>query len=254
MRKAANTRLTNDARPDPVRDACGMPLMVTRNVRQLPLDLPERAPRYDAASFIRADANDTAWRAGIAWRDSGEALLTVCGPAGAGKTHFVHALLEGRAFATMRAKSFVSGEGAPDSALVFIDDLPADDPQSFLTALETGLQAGRRYVLAGDGHPSLWSRRLKDLRTRIEAAPRATLADPDEALIRQVIAKGFRDRQVGVNDAVIDYAVPRLPRTFAAARRFVALADQAALAEKRKITTHLAQKILDNLSEADPAA
>jgi hypothetical protein len=33
----------------------------------------------------------------------------------------------------------------------------------------------------------------------------------------------------------------------------VAAADRAALEEKRKITTALVQKLLDNLSEGDPA-
>lgn len=228
--------------------------MVTPEVRQLPLDLPETTPRYDAATFIRADANAAAWRAGKAWLGSDDPVMTVCGPAGAGKTHFARALCEDRAFAVTSASDFELGALEPGFGLNFIDDLPATDPEAFLTALETGIQTGRRFILAGEGHPSAWSGGLKDLRTRIEAAPRATLSDPDEALIRLVIAKGFRDRQVEVNGAVIDYAVPRLTRTFAAARRFVALADTAALEEKRKITTPLVQKILDNLSEGDPAA
>ncbi|MEO1135680.1 MAG: hypothetical protein AAFW68_03580 [Pseudomonadota bacterium] len=220
----------------------------------MPLKLPETLPRYDAATFIRADANAAAWRAGTAWLNAHESVMTVCGPAGAGKTHFVQALCEGRSIAVITDRDFEQSGTEPGVGLIFIDDLPVTRPEVFLTALESGIEAGRRFILAGEGHPSSWSRGLKDLRTRIEAAPRATLSDPDEALIRLVIAKGFRDRQVEVNSAVIDYAVPRLTRTFAAARRFVALADKAALEEKRKITTPLVQKVLDNLSEGDPAA
>lgn len=219
-------------------------------MRQLPLDLPTAPPRYGRDAFVRAEANAAAWRAGEAWLASSEPLLAVCGPAGAGKTHFARALTEGLSPALARANDFA---GAPPAPLTIVDDMPADDPTSFLAALESGAAAGRRFILAGEGHPSGWSGGLKDLRTRIEAAPRAVLADPDEALIRAVIAKEFRDRQISVSPQVIDYAVPRLPRTFAAARAFVAHADRMALEEKRKITAQLVQKLLDNLSEGDPA-
>lgn len=219
--------------------------------RQLPLELPGTAPRYDRASFVRADANDAAWRAGEAWLASGEPALVICGPAAAGKTHLARALAEGRGAEMIAAAEFAGAPGA--AALAVIDDMPAQDPHGFLAAFETGAAAGQRFLLVGEGHPSAWSQGLKDLRTRIEAAPRAVLADPDEALIRAVIAKGFRDRQIKVDRNVIEYAVPRLPRTFDAARRFVAAADRAALEEKRKITTALVQKLLDNLSEGHPA-
>lgn len=222
----------------------------TQSVRQLPLELPSAPPRFDRATFVRADANDAAWRAGEAWLVSAEPVLVVCGPQGAGKTHFARALTEGMAAAHVNARDFAS---AAPAALTIVDDMPAEDPKTFLAPLESGALAGRRFILAGEGHPSAWSMGLKDLRTRIEAAPRAVLADPDEALIRAVIAKGFRDRQVSVGPQVIDYAVPRLPRTFVAARAFVALADRMALEEKRKITTPFIQKLLDNLSEGDPA-
>lgn len=218
--------------------------------RQLSLALPDEPPRYDRASFLRSDSNETAWRAGEAWFRSDEPALVVCGPAGAGKTHFAHAMLEKLDFAVSTADEFA----APQAPYIIVDDMPARDPRRFLSAFETACAAGRRLVLAGTGHPSDWSLGLKDLRTRLEAAPRAVLADPDEFLIRAVIAKGFRDRQLNVSRTVVEYAAPRLPRTFAAAHGFVALADRQALEEKRKITTPFVQNLIANLSEDGPAA
>ncbi len=215
--------------------------------RQLSLALPDTPPRYDRASFLRSDANDAAWRAGAAWLASDEPALIVCGPPGAGKSHFVHALLEGRDFAAVGADGFSNMSEEP--ALTFVDGMPAVDPRGFLSAFESAVLSGRRLVLAGVGHPSEWALGLKDLRTRLEAAPRAVLVDPDEVLIRAVIAKGFRDRQLSVSPAVVEYAAPRLPRTFAAAHGFVALADQLALEEKRKISTPFVQKLLASLFE-----
>lgn len=237
---------------------------------QLALALPGAVPRYSKDAFVRSDSNGVAWRTGAAWASSREPMLLVCGPSGAGKTHFVHALLEGEAVEVQSAAAFITSardltDDVSDGAFVHIDDMPGDaspehgseegartfDPREFLTALESALSTGRRIVISGRGHPAMWANGLRDLKTRLEAAPRAVLADPDEALIRAVIAKGFQDRQIAISPTVIEYAAPRLPLTFDAAHGFVALADQAALEQKRKITAPFVQKLLENLSERE---
>ncbi|WP_411820468.1 hypothetical protein ABFZ85_03720 [Hyphococcus formosus] len=220
-------------------------------MRQLSLALPENNPKMDRASFVRAASNEVAWRTGTAWLHSEEPALVICGPSGAGKNHLASALVEGCEFSQTTAEAMADGTGTYKTSLVIVDDMPAVDPRAFLTAFETGISSGHRFLLIGEGHPSVWALGLKDLRTRLEAAPRAVLADPDETLLRAVMAKGFRDRQVAVSDTVIEYVAPRIPCTFAAAHGFVALADRTALEENRKITTPFVQKLLDNLSEGD---
>lgn len=171
--------------------------------------------------------------------------MVICGPSSSGKTHLAH-------IATERFSGVVMDDanaplpGQPRGCLAF-DNLPAGNPRDFLTLIEDRISAGVRVILAGNGRPGDWSEGLLDLRTRIEAMPRATLNEPDEALMRIVIAKSFQDRQIVVDQRVIGYAAPRLPRTFLAAQLFVARADELALEQKRKISTALAQKIINDL-------
>ena len=223
-----------------------MEKLLTASTKQLPLALPRIPPRYDRDSFVVSEANEAAWRTATAWAASSEPALVVCGPEGAGKTHLAHLAVEGLRAAFIDPVTFLSGE-RPGPFLV-VGGMPADDPRAFLSALESAAEAGVRAVFTGAGRPSEWALGLKDLRTRLEAAPRAVLQEPDEALIRAVIAKGFRDRQVRVEDGVVEFAAQRLPRTFAAAHGFVALADRVALEERRKITAPFVQKLLANLS------
>lgn len=224
----------------------------SRAQTQMSLPLPDAAPRYDRDAFVVAEANEAAWRAAQRWLGSDEPALIVCGPSGAGKTHLA-SILAAEAGGALYDVADLNAP-PPGEGFVVLDGMPPADPHGFLAMLEDLTTSGRRVVLAGAGHPGEWSGGLKDLRTRLEAMPRASLGEPDEMLIRRVIAKGFRDRQLEVSPAVVEFAAPRLARTFAAARAFVALADRAALAEKRKISVALAQKIIDNLSEGGPAA
>lgn len=221
---------------------------LNEKLRQLPLDLPDAEPSYDPSRFSRSEANEAGWKTAHAWLRSDEPALIICGPAGCGKTHLAHVIADQAGEAVFIDETAFSTEPLPASFVV-VDGLPPASAHRFIEAFEMAAAAGARMIFIGQGHPSGWALGLKDLRTRLEAMPRAVLNEPDEALIRAVIAKGFSDRQVLVSEKIIDYAAQRLPRTFAAAHAFVALADQKALEEGRKITAPLVQKLLDNLSE-----
>lgn len=77
------------------------------------------------------------------------------------------------------------------------------------------------------------------------------LAAPDEALLAQVLVKLFADRQLTVGRPVIDYVLPRLERSFAAASGFVRALDDLALSTGRPVTRQLAAQILRDEAVAD---
>jgi chromosomal replication initiation ATPase DnaA len=214
------------------------------------LPLPDGAPIYTRGAYVVSDSNAAAWRAAEAWARSGAPAFIICGPAGSGKTHLASILAQdlGGQFCDLAAT-----EAPPpgDGAIVF-DNLPGNAPHKLFAFIEDLAARRRRLVLAGAGRPGEWSGGLKDLRTRLEAMPRANLGEPDETLIRCVIAKGFRDRQVAVAPEVVNFVALRLQRKFAAARAFVVAADRAALEEKRKISIAFAQEIIDNLLQREP--
>ncbi|MEO1252918.1 MAG: hypothetical protein AAFW81_11315 [Pseudomonadota bacterium] len=217
------------------------------NAMQLTLPLPALRPRYDRASFLIAPSNENAWRAANAWLSSEEPALVICGPQGAGKTHLATIIAgDGGAFIDWRAPPPTAT--APD--VVVFDDLPAPEPRAFMTTIEEFAAAGKKTILVGRGHPSEWAMGLKDLRTRLEAIPRATLHEPDEGLLRAVMSKAFADRQIMVAPNVIEYAAPRLPRLFTAAQSFAALADSEAARRKKKVSVALAREIIEALVQS----
>lgn len=186
-----------------------------------------------------------------AWVGSSEPFLAICGPEGSGKTHLAHILADGIGAHYLRLSADDADTLLLCSADAVIDDADlAASPKLLLAAMEAAAGAGRRVVLAGRGEPHDWAKGLKDLETRLNAAPRITLAEPDEALLRAVMAKLFSDRQLRASEQIADYAAHRIEKTFAAAQRFVAALDAASIEKGQPIGLKLAREIIANLSEA----
>lgn len=177
-------------------------------------------------------------RTADAWRRSDESLLLLCGPRGSGKTHIL---------AILCADLVETG-----AAVSFIDDArESAEPADLLVRIEQAKATGERLIIAGPGEPSDWARGLKDLATRLNAAPRITLGEPDEDLLRAVMTKMFADRQLRAPEAIAAYAAPRIAKTFAAAEQFVAALDALSIERGQPIGLKLAREAVANLSEDD---
>lgn len=204
--------------------------------RQIALELPSTPPRLTRGAFVVSGSNEGALRTLDAWKRTSETLLVICGPQGSGKTHLASILARE---ASEAGECVTIRDGVPEGA-------PAED---ILREIEKAREGGGRIVLAGRGDPKNWAAGLKDLETRLNAAPRITLVEPDEALLRAVIAKVFNDRQLRAPEAIADYAAPRLPKTFAAAQAFVAALDALSIEKGQPVGLKLAREAVANLSE-----
>ena len=100
--------------------------------------------------------------------------------------------------------------------------------------------------------PDLWGLATPDLLWRLRLAPVVELGAPDDELLRAVLQKLFRDRQLLVDAPVIDYIALHTDRSLDVARAVVEALDQIALARGGAITRALARELLaDAADEAE---
>ena len=66
---------------------------------------------------------------------------------------------------------------------------------------------------------------------------------PDDALLRALIVKLAADRQLAVDETLVNYLANRIERSFAAARAAVARLDQEAMRQHRPVTRALAAEL-----------
>ncbi len=221
--------------------------MTTASARQYSLGLEPAPARLARRDFVVSESNAAALETLLQWSASAEPLLIVAGPQASGKTHLLHILAE-------TAGAFVEGAGGGLRPLIgslrIVDDIPAGlAPLTILTRIEQAREKGEKLALAGKGDPLSWSQGLRDLETRLGAATRIDLVEPDEALLQAVIVKLLGDRQLRAGRDLATYAAARLPKTFAAAQAFVASLDAASIAGGSPVGLRLARGVIANLSE-----
>lgn len=219
--------------------------------RQLTFDLPLREARGRGDFFV-SESNAAALAALDGWRDWPQRKLALTGPTGAGKSHLV------QIWAEMAAAEVIAAEALAGRALdglaglnVALDDAEriAGDPEAERAAFHLHnlvLAEGGFLLVASAEAPARWGLALPDLASRMQAMPVVAIQPPDEALLAAVLVKLFSDRQIGPPESLIRYLVPRIDRSFAAAREIVAALDAAALSTGKPLGLKLAADLLES--------
>ena len=219
---------------------------------QLPLDLPHR-PGLEEEDFLEAPSNRQALAMIRLWPDWPQKMLLLTGPKGSGKSH-IGAIWARRAgarrfFARDLDMDLLPGLAA-QKALVLedCDDAPRRETEMFHLLNLVG-ESGAFLLMIARKKPDLWGLATRDLLSRLRRAPQVAIEAPDETFLRAILVKLFHDRQIRVDQALVDFLSLRLERSFEAAQFIVAALDREGLARGRAITRPLAADLLKSLPD-----
>lgn len=219
--------------------------------RQMTFDLPS-VTALGREDFFVSPSNAAAVDAIQSWHDWPMSKLILVGPEGSGKTHLAHIwaglagagrvqateiagqvdALSGRALVIEDAEQ-IAGQREAEEALFHLHNLLLEDQCSML--------------ITASAPPSRWALTLPDLQSRMQGSALVSLAAPDDILIKALLVKLFRDRQLDVDPDVLDYLFLRMERSFTGVGHLVAALDKEALAQGRPITKRLAGYVLDKV-------
>jgi chromosomal replication initiation ATPase DnaA len=223
-----------------------------RTPAQLPLELP-LPPRFGREDFLEAPSNAAALAMVERWPDWPDRILTLVGPLGSGKSHILEVFrVRARALRAEAASlpALATLVDAAPGAIVLDDADRASDETALFHLLNFAVEHHVFVLMSARRTPTASDVRLPDLLSRLRRAPVVEIAAPDEALVRAVLKKLFRDRQILVEPPALAYAALRLDRSLDAARAFVAAVDREALARRRPVTRALAAQVLAAISSS----
>lgn len=214
--------------------------------RQLALALDHTA-NLTRDDFLPGPSNENALALLDRWPDWPARMLALVGPEGSGKSHLasIWAKESGARFMSARALTVDALPEALATGALVLEDCAAEDldERALFHLLNLVREDDGWLLLTTRSAPTSWTIALPDLASRLRAMPVASLAMPDEALLRAVMVKLFADRQLAVDEALIAYLLPRIGRSFVAARDAVDDLDREALQRGRPVNRTLAAEL-----------
>jgi chromosomal replication initiation ATPase DnaA len=136
-------------------------------------------------------------------------------------------------------------EALVTGALVVEDVNPqAFDELALFHLMNLAREDGAFVLLTARVPPAAVEIGLRDLRSRLRAVPVVALMPPDDPLLRALIVKFCADRQMNIDETVVNFIATRTERSFAAARHTVERLDAEALRLGRPVTRALAAELL----------
>ena len=219
---------------------------------QLLLDLPVRTA-LGRDDFFVSGANAAAVAGIEGWRDWPHGKMVLVGPEASGKTHLAHvwAGMSGAQVVKATDVAALSHDGAyPALVVEDVDRIEGAAAEIALFHLHNAvLGQGGRLLLTARTSPTRWRIGLPDLASRMQQAGVLKLEGPDDALLAAVMVKLAADRQLALGPDLISYAVLRMERSFAAARRLVEAIDTRALRDKSRPTKPMIASLLAEAGE-----
>jgi chromosomal replication initiation ATPase DnaA len=229
-------------------------MKINEQSSQLVLNLGHRTA-LGRDDFLVSDCNTYAVSWIDKWPNWPASGLVIWGPQASGKSHLGHVWMS-RIGAPLLTVNDLDINEPPDLVTphpaIYIDDLADiagnyEREVSFLHVYNLVVEQGKYILLSSRTPPGRWNVKLADLRSRLNALPAVMIASPDDRILEAVLLKLFSDRQLEVGIEVVQFAITRMIRTFAAAEKLVHTVDLTALATKRRVTIPLLREVFDTM-------
>jgi len=214
--------------------------------RQLALAL-DHAISFAREDFLEGPSNAKALALIDRWPDWPDRLAVLVGPEGSGKSHLaaIWAKISGARILSAKLLGETDLPSAFATGALVVEDLEADgiDERALFHLINLAREEGADVLFTARVVPAGFAVSIRDLGSRLRVLSVVSLAAPDDALLRSLIVKLAADRQLTVDEALVNYLANRIERSFASVRAAVALLDEEALRQHRPVTRALAAEL-----------
>jgi len=218
--------------------------------RQLVLAL-DHAESFARENFLAGPSNAAALTLIERWPDWPDRIVALIGPEGSGKSHLAAIWAEASGARILAANLLSDGDlpAAFATGALVLEDLQFAglDERALFHLLNLAREQSAFVLITSRSPLPTFPVAIRDLASRLRALPSVALAAPDDALLRALIVKLAADRQLAVDEALVNYLVNRIERSCAGARTAVARLDEEAMRQHRPVTRALAAELFREL-------
>ena len=129
---------------------------------------------------------------------------------------------------------------------IIIEDLDEGFDEKLLYSLFNLVEQDNKYLLISSKKPiDTMKFTLPDLLSRLKNCIIAKIEQPDDELIYAIILKSFSDRQIKLDNKIIDYIIKRIARSYSKMHEFIYKIDELSLKKKKSINFKIIKEIIN---------
>ena len=129
---------------------------------------------------------------------------------------------------------------------IIIEDLDESFDEKLLYSIFNLVEQDNKYLLISSKKPiDTMKFTLPDLLSRLKNCIIAKIEQPDDELIYAIILKSFSDRQIKLDNKIIDYIIKRIARSYSKMHEFIYKIDELSLKKKKSINFKIIKEIIN---------
>ena len=202
---------------------------------------------YKKDDFFVSKSNFFAFNLLDTWPKWEKNIINVCGEKYSGKTHLSEIFLNKNKGKTLDSKKIIFNEARNLRIYqnIILEDFNNDiDEESIFSLINFVDQNNKSLVINSLKPINEMNFNLKDLKSRAKNSLVAKIEDPDDQLIKVLLAKNFSDRQIKIDNKLIEFAVKRITRSYGKIFEFIYKIDEMSLKMKKSIDLKTVKKVL----------
>ena len=202
---------------------------------------------YKKDDFFVSKSNFFAFNLIDTWPKWEKNIINVCGEKYSGKTHLSEIFLNKNKGKILDSKKFIFDESHNLRIYqnIILEDFNNDINEESIFSLINFVDQNNKYLVINSLKPiNEMNFSLKDLKSRAKNSLMAKIEDPDDQLIKVLLAKNFSDRQIKIDNKLIEFAVKRITRSYGKIFEFIYKIDEISLKMKKSIDLKTVKKVL----------
>ena len=182
------------------------------------------------------------------WPKWGKKIINITGEKYCGKTH-LSKIFKIKSNALYLYSNKINNNSIKRIKLynsIIIEDLDEGFDEKLLYSIFNLVEQDNKYLLISSIQPiNTMKFSLPDLVSRLKNCIIAKIERPDDDLIYAIILKSFSDRQIKLENKIIDYIIKRIARSYSKMHEFIYKIDELSLKKKKSINFKIIKEIIN---------
>ena len=204
---------------------------------------------YDKNDFFVSSSNFYAFTLVDTWPNWEKNIINICGERYCGKTHLAEIFLKKNKGKLINLKT-ENIKNLNDLRLfenIVIDNFDKNIDENYIFTLFNFVDQNNKYLLINSEKPiNEINFDLADLNSRAKNCLIAKIDKPDDELIKVLLSKSFSDRQIIINNKLIDFIAKRIARSYGKIFEFIYKIDEMSLKKKKSVDLKIIKNVLED--------